>query len=196
MDCRLGAEELLEVLQGWNRVLRRKVHLIACGGTAMTLMGVKPSTRDVDFMVPQLVEYSYLVNRLANLGYRPVTGSGWQRDGEPFRFDLFRGNRIHTTELLDSPLEEGRNTRLMEYSRLYIGVLNPYDLIASKLLRGTRVDFDDCLMLVRKRRDEVDIARLVGHFHDLVIYDVAEVRLRPNIAAFIDLLRDNGLYDG
>lgn len=196
MDIRVDANELLGILQGWNRVLWRRVHLIACGGTAMTLMAVKPSTRDVDFMVPDPGEHAYLVKRLATLGYQQVTGSGWQRDGEPFRFDLFRGNRIHTTELLESPLAEGRNTLLVEYSRLYVGVLNPYDLIVSKLLRGTRVDFDDCLMLVQGRRNAIDIDRLVRHFHELVAYDVAELRLRPNIDAFIDLLREHGLYDG
>jgi hypothetical protein len=36
----------------WNAFLRRKVHLVACGGTALTLMDIKPSTKDVDFIVP------------------------------------------------------------------------------------------------------------------------------------------------
>jgi hypothetical protein len=73
----------------------------------MTLMGVKPSTKDVDFMVPNDREYAYLIKHLQALGYRLATGSGWKRVGEDFQFDLFRGNRIHTTELLKSPLAEG-----------------------------------------------------------------------------------------
>jgi hypothetical protein len=47
-EYRLDREELLENLRAWNRVLRRKVRMIACGGTAMTLLGVKASTKDVD----------------------------------------------------------------------------------------------------------------------------------------------------
>jgi hypothetical protein len=52
MGYRLDKIRLLDILGGWNRFLKRKVHLIACGGTAITLIGVKPSTKDVDFMIP------------------------------------------------------------------------------------------------------------------------------------------------
>ena len=100
MEHRLGKDQLLDIMGEWNRFLRRKVQLIACGGTAMTLIGVKASTKDVDFMVPMAREHAYLTKRLKDLGYNQITGSGWQRDGENFRFDLFQNNRIHTTELL------------------------------------------------------------------------------------------------
>ena len=45
MESRIDSQALLEVMALWNRFLRRKVHLIACGGTAMTLLQVKPSTK-------------------------------------------------------------------------------------------------------------------------------------------------------
>ena len=195
MEYRLDKNQLLDILEGWNRILKRKIHLIACGGTAMTLLGVKPSTKDVDFMVPEINEYEYLIKQLSALGYKQVTGSGWERSGESFRFDIFRGNWIHTTELLESPLVNGRNTILMEYSHLYIGILNEYDLISSKLMRGTRIDFEDCLMLVTARR-EMDINQLVENFHEMIAYDISEDRLRLNIERFLGLLRENGLYGG
>ncbi|RLB71883.1 MAG: hypothetical protein DRH07_05745 [Deltaproteobacteria bacterium] len=196
MKYRLNKNQLLDILEGWNHVLKRKVHLIACGGTAMTLLGVKPSTKDVDFMVPEVKEYEYLIKQLRALDYKPVTGSGWERTGENFQFDIFRGNRIHTTELLESPLSVGRNTALAEYSHLYIGILNEYDLISSKLMRGTRVDFEDSLMLVAAHRGKIDIDKLVGHFQELVTYDVSVDRLKPNIERLLELLRENGLYGG
>jgi hypothetical protein len=195
MEYRLDKNRLLDILGEWNRFLKRKVHLIACGGTAMTLIGVKSSTKDVDFISPNVREYDYLTKQLKALGYKQATGSGWKRDGENFQFDIFRGNRIHTTELLDSPLEEGRHSILMEFSHLYIGILNDYDLISSKLMRGTRVDFEDCLRLAEARREEIDIERLKHHFHEMVSYDVAEDRLRPNINHFLVLLREKGFYD-
>jgi len=37
MEYRLNKDSLLENLSGWNSFLKRKVHLVACGGTAMTL---------------------------------------------------------------------------------------------------------------------------------------------------------------
>jgi len=195
MEYRLDKNWLLDILGEWNHFLKRKVHLIACGGTAMTLLGVKPSTKDVDFMSPKVREYDYLTKQLKALGYKQATGSGWKRDGEDFLFDIFRGNRIHTTKLLDSPLDEGRHSILMEFSHLYIGILNDYDLISSKLMRGASVDFEDCLSLAEARREEMDIERLIHHFNKMVSYDVAEYRLRPNIDHFLVLLREKGLYD-
>lgn len=101
-------------MEQWNRFLKRKIHLIACGGTAMTLLDVKPSTKDIDFMVPKPAEHDYLLKTLKQLGYEQTTQSGWQRQGDSFRFDLFRGKRIHTTELLESPLEEKNHKKLKE----------------------------------------------------------------------------------
>ena len=71
---RLDKKELIDNLREWNRYLKRKVHLIACGGTAMTLLGVKASTKDVDFMVPDIREYNYLTKQLPALGYKQTKG--------------------------------------------------------------------------------------------------------------------------
>src|SRR3972149_6719293 len=186
MEYRIDKQALLDVMEQWNRFLKRKVHLIACGGTAMTLLNVKPSTKDIDFMVPKPTEHDYLLTVLKQLGYGQTTQSGWQRQGDPFIFDLFRGKRIHTTELLESPLEEGSHRKLKEYSHLYIGILNEYDLIAGKLMRGTGVDFDDCLMLVRSDRT-IDIERLKRHYLELVSFDISQERIAPHIDQFREL---------
>jgi len=155
----------------------------------MTLLGVNTSTKDVDFMVPDIREYNYLIKQLPAMGYTQTNGPGWQRKGELFHFDIFRGNSIHTTGLLLSPLEDGQNKLLVEFSHLYIGILNDYDLIASKLLRGTRVDFEDCVRLATAHKDELDLEKLIAHFYEIVSYDVAEVRLRPNIDHFLERLQ-------
>jgi len=181
-------------LGAWNGFLGRKVHLIACGGTALTLGGIKESTKDVDFMVPDEAEYKYLIRILKDLGYRQNTASGWQKEGSPFIYDLFRGKRIHTTELLESPLKEGGHRPVEEYSKLYIGILNDYDLIVSKLFRGTRVDFEDCLMLVKARGHKIDIDHLQRHFKELAGYDISEGRILKNLDDFIKLLRKEGRY--
>ena len=194
-EYRLDKNELLDNLRAWNRILRRKVHMVACGGTAMTLLGVKESTKDVDFMVPDIREYNYLTKQLPAMGYTQTKGPGWQRKGEVFHFDIFRGNNIHTTGLLQSPLEKGQNSVLMEFSHLYVGILNDYDLISSKLMRGTRVDFEDCVMLATTHKDVLDLERLVAHFHEMIGYDVAEDRLGPNINHFLERLREGEQND-
>jgi len=195
MEYGLNKDRLIDILKDWNHFLKRKVYLIACGGTAMTLVGVKISTKDVDFMAPDEREHDYLTKRLEELGYEQITASGWKRKGEIIRYDIFCGNFIHTTELINSPLEKGRHSIMMELSHLYIGILNDYDLISSKLMRGSNVDFEDCLGLVEAHRAEIDIERLIKHFHELVSYDVAQDRLRPHIDIFLGNLREKGLYD-
>ena len=57
MAYRLNQKDLLDALGLWNGFLNKKVHLIACGGTALTLLGVKESTKDVDMLVPVDQEY-------------------------------------------------------------------------------------------------------------------------------------------
>ncbi len=189
MKYRLNKKTLLDELGQWNRFIKRKVHLIACGGTALTLLDVKPSTKDIDFMVPVESEHKYLIKILKDLGYEQVTESGWQKKGDMFRFDMFQGNYIHTTELLASPLEKGNHILLKEFSHLYVGILNDYDLIASKIFRGTDVDFEDCQMLVKAHKDKIDIKLIEHHVKELAGYDISEGRILENLEYFLDLLK-------
>lgn len=96
---RIDKQRLLNTIIAWDSFIKKKIHLIACGGTALTLLGIKASTKDIDLIVPDLSEYKYLISNLEKLGYKPVTGSGWSRD-DGFIFDFFKGKVIHTTELL------------------------------------------------------------------------------------------------
>ncbi len=182
-------------LGAWNNFLGRKVYLIACGGTALTLLGVKDSTKDVDFMVPRVNDYAYLIKLLKELGYKSVTGSGWAR-GAGFIYEFYRKNRIHTTELLESPLEAGNHIPVKEYSRIYLGALNYYDLIISKLFRGTAVDMDDCLDLIKAKRDVMDIQKLETRFRMTAGYDVSEQKIVLNLKHFLERLKKEGLYEG
>jgi len=102
MEYRADKQGLLDRIGAWDGFLKKKVHLIACGGTALTLLGIKASTKDIDLIVPDEGEYKYLINNLKQLGYRSASGWGWER-GDGFIFDLFKGKAVHTTELLESP---------------------------------------------------------------------------------------------
>jgi len=194
MEYRIDKEGLLDRIRGWNSFLKKKVHLVACGGTAITLLGIKTSTKDIDLMVPDLSEYDYLVNVLKDLGYRPVSGWGWARQDE-FIFDLFKGKSIHTTELLESPLDKGNNILFKEFSKIYLGVLNYYDLIISKLFRATAVDIEDCLMLIKNRKKNIDLKRLETRFRETASFDVSEDKVNKNFEHFLKILTKEGLIN-
>ena len=53
MVYRINKQGLLDTMSAWNGFLKRKVHLIACGGTALTFLNVKASTKDIDLRVPE-----------------------------------------------------------------------------------------------------------------------------------------------
>jgi len=193
MEYRLNKEKLLEELTVWNGMLKRRVRLIACGGTALTLLGIKPSTKDIDLIVPEPREHDYLTKLLKDLGYKPVTGAGLSRDGI-FIFDLFRGNYVHTTELIDPVLDEGNNIPAKEFSYLYLGILNYYDILISKLFWSTGVDVDDCLLLFKAKHGEIDADKFIGRFHETASFDVAERSLLKNLEYFLAVLKKEGLY--
>jgi len=195
MEYRVDKEGLLDRISAWDSFLKRRVYLIACGGTALTLLGVKPSTKDIDLIVPNSNEYDYLVGILKQLGYKSASGWGWKRE-DGFIFDLFRGKSVHTTELLESPLEKGNNIPVKEFDRIYLGVLNYYDIIISKLFRAAEMDVVDCLLLLRSKKKEIDIKHLEGRFRETASFDVSEDKVNKNFEHFLRILKKEGLING
>lgn len=188
MEYRIDKQGLLDRISAWDGFLKRKVHLIACGGTALTLLDVKASTKDIDLLVPNEDEFDYLISILKQLGYKSASGWGWSRD-DGFIFDLFRGDSIHTTQLLESPLEKGNNILFKEFNHIYLGVLNHYDMIISKLFRGTDIDNEDCLALLKAKKSEIDLVKLEKQFRQAASYDVSEEVVIKNWEHFLRLVK-------
>jgi len=191
MDYRIGKDSLFDRFSAWNGFLKKKVHLVACGGTAMTLLDVKESTKDIDLIVPRRTEYEYLVRTLEQLGYRPATGNGWSK-GDGFIFELFPGKRIFTTELLDSPLKEGNHFLIKELSHIYLGALNYYDLLISKLFRSSGVDIEDCLQLFAEKGQEIDLDRFVERFRETASFDISQGKANKRLDHFLRILQKRG----
>ena len=49
-------------------------------------------------------------------------------------------------------------------------------------------------MLVKSRREKIDIERLVSHYRELVSYDISVDRIGVHIDRFVELLREDKLY--
>lgn len=160
----------------------------------MTLLGVKASTKDIDLIVPKLIEHDYLINILKQLGYKSASGWGWAR-GDGFIFDLFRGKRVHTTELLESPLNKRNHILTKEFSHIYLGVLNDYDIIITKLFRATSVNIEDCIALIRYREQDIDIKLLIKRFKETASFEVSENKVIKNLEYFLKILKKEGLNE-
>jgi hypothetical protein len=194
MNYRINKQELLERLSIWDGFLKIKINLIACGGTAMTLLGIKDSTKDIDLLVPEPKQYEYLINILEQLGYKPVTGNGWARESD-FIFDLFKGKSVHTTELLESPLKKDKHVFIAEFNHIYLGALNYYDLIISKIFRSSGVDTEDCITLLKAKKSEIDFKKLKQLYNETASYDVSEKMLLKYFETFVEKMRKEGIYD-
>ncbi|MCX5785628.1 MAG: hypothetical protein NTX59_08055 [Elusimicrobia bacterium] len=184
IEYRISNEQLWGILEGWDEYVPQKVHLIACGGTALTIQGIKASTKDVDFIVPVEEEYRALVQTLRKLGYKQATGTGWSRENG-FVFDLFRGDRVYVTGLLEPPLKQENHTFIKSFKKISVGALNDYDLIITKMFRGTSVDIEDCLKLIEFRTGSFDLKKLKDRYAEHAKYDVNPERMMQNLEGLL-----------
>ncbi len=189
MEYRQGKIQLVHTLEKWDKLIsgRGVIHLIACGGTALTLLGYKESTKDVDFMVPVDEEYDRLIDFLRKAGYKQASDSGWVYPGENVIYDLYKGKRVFTTELLESPLIEGGNKMILQSKRIYLGVLNPIDWIITKMFRGNSGDVQDCMALAKHER--IGLKKLEKRFRETASFDVSEDRVLKNLELILNEFR-------
>ena len=185
---RLSANDLLDTLDNWNSLMNFRVSLIACGGTALTLLKIKDSTKDIDFTVPVAKEYERLMKFLRDLGYEEQ-GGGLAHDDDPnFIYQFWCGNKVFTTNLLDSPLEPGKHIMVKRWSHIYLGALNLTDLIITKMFRGTPVDRDDCIAAFAT--GQVNAEQLLERYSEAARYDLNPEKMMKNFVYLAEGLRE------
>jgi hypothetical protein len=185
---RLSANDLLDTLDNWNSLMNFRVSLIACGGTALTLLKIKDSTRDIDFTVPRQKECDRLMKFLRDLGYEEK-GSGLAHDDDPnFIYQFWCGNKVFTTDLLDSPLDPGKHILIKRWSHIYLGALNLTDLIITKMFRGTPVDRDDCIEAFAT--GQVNADELLERYSGAARYDLNPEKVMKNFVYLAEGLRE------
>lgn len=185
---RLSANDLLDTLDNWNSLMNFRVRLISCGGTALTLLKIKDSTRDIDFTVPLHKEYDRLMKFLSDLGYEEK-GAGLAHDDDPhFIYQFWRGNKVFTTDLLDSPLDQGRHILIKRWSNIYLAALNLTDLIITKMFRGTPVDRDDCIAAFAT--GQVKAEELLEKYSEAARYDLNPEKMMKNFVYLAEGLRE------
>jgi hypothetical protein len=185
---RLSANDLLDTLDNWNSLMNFRVSLIACGGTALTLLKIKDSTKDIDFIVPMQKEHDRLMKFLRDLGYEEK-GGGLAHDDDPnFIYQFWCGNKVFTTDLLDSPLVPGKNILIKQWSHIYLGALNLNDLIITKMFRGEPVDRDDCIEAFAT--GQVKAEELLERYSEAARHDLNPEKVMKNFVYLAEGLRE------
>jgi len=109
---------LVGFLEEVDKELRRSITLVAAGGTAMTLLSVKPSTIDIDFTIPDQ-DYDEFENALNIIPHG-------------FRVDCWKDGMVF--RVIDSPTY--RNPRLTSISlRKESKTRNQKDLLIASFSR-------------------------------------------------------------
>jgi hypothetical protein len=188
---RLSKDDLFEELEKWDSALRSKVLLVACGGTALTLHGYKETTRDVDFLIPNLKQYAQIISMIKKLGYEQRTASGWLSPNKLWLFDLFRGQTVFQTGLLDPIQKKGNHRFILSYKKITLGTLTAGDLVISKMFRGTTVDVDDSVLMIVS--ENLDLQQLAQRYKDTADYYYNPASCKTNLGYLIRELMDQGL---
>ena len=88
-------------------------------------------------------------------------------------------------------VEPGNHFLFKEYSSLYLGILNYYDLIITKLFRFSPVDVEDRLSLLREKHNKIDIKKLKERFIETSLYDISDEKNLKNLKYFMSILKNN-----
>ena len=190
---RITGEKLIETIDNWEHLIDFKVNLIGCGGTALTLLAIKESTKDVDFIVPVPREYERLMKFLRFLGYEEKPGGFAHPDDPYFLYQFWGGDRVFKTELLNSPLERGRNISIKKWRHIYLGALNLQDLIITKMFRGMQVDIDDCVAAFASSK--IDPEALLERYVEASKYDLNPEKMIKNFIVFTEALLEKKLVN-
>ena len=151
-----SANELFELLESISAFVEEKVQMYALGGTALTILGIKPSTLDIDINIDSGKQYNYLCKIFERIGFTRIGTIRWLTQ-EGLVFDVFYGSNILGTELLPDCLEKSRFIKSFGLIELY--TLSPYDIIISKLARGDERDFNDIKNILEK--EKIDLKTLI-----------------------------------
>lgn len=187
---RTNQKELESILQNWAVFIKKHTRLVACGGTALTLLELQDSTRDVDFLVPEDAEYKQLLSVLENIGYVSVTGTGWAHPRDGLKFDLFPGHTVFVTELLESPLCNNNSILWEVFGKIEVRILNPYDIIITKMFRGDTADIHDSIMLLQNVSGKLDAVKLFDRYKETASYYISGTEAMRNLENLIEHVKD------
>jgi hypothetical protein len=156
----INAEELFELIESISKFIEKEIKMYALGGTALTILNIKKSTRDVDINIESDAEYQYICKIFDDLGFEKK-GIRWISQ-EGLAFDMFHGPNIMGTELLPDCISKSKFIKSFGNIKLYTLPLE--DIIISKLARGDLRDFDDIKEILSIKK--INLRKLIRRYKE------------------------------
>lgn len=127
----IDKNELLLWLAEKDKLLEKQITLVAVGGTAMTLLGLKSSTIDIDFCLAKK-EKKLFENIL-------------DKKDKQWKIDLFVDGYIFSEQLPSDYIEIAKEIKRMNH--IVLKALHPVDVVISKAARLNARDEEDIAAL-------------------------------------------------
>jgi len=134
----IGPEKLMESIREFDSYLTRDIAITAVGGTALTLLGKKESTKDIDLCFKTEADQDRFLKIAERLGYKLQSG---RLVGHGLIIDLFTGGYIFCVQLPSDYQKKATEIRKMR--RIHLFSLAPLDLIITKTARLNERDLED-----------------------------------------------------
>ena len=132
----LDKAQLLDFLRIVEKELSRQITLVAVGGTALTLLDLKPSTIDIDFTGPG-EDVTDFKEALRNISHG-------------FKIDLYNDGVVFSQILPEDYL--GESIRIRRIGRIELRALQSLDIIVTKIGRLDDRDMQDIEACIREHR--------------------------------------------
>lgn len=130
----LDKSRLLDFLETLDAELSRKITLVAVGGTAMTLLDLKPSTIDIDFTLPgeDYLEFRKVLTDVSH----------------GFKVDIWTDGTVFSQTLPDDYLE--KSIEIANMKCILLKALHPVDIVVTKIGRLNGRDLQDIEVCIQK----------------------------------------------
>ena len=155
-----NAKDLFDLLEPISKFFGKKIKMYALGGTALTILNIKPSTLDIDINIHSEKDYKYICKIFEQINFKKIGSIRWLTQ-EGLAFDLFHSSNIMGTQLLDDCLKKSK--LIKEFDNIELYSLSLYDIIISKLARGDKRDFDDIKSILESKK--IDLSYLIERYH-------------------------------
>lgn len=141
----IDKNQLISRIRKLDRKMKRRITLVAVGGTAMTLLGLKPSTRDVDFCISS--DYKEEFEKVID---------------KTFRVDLFFDGYIFSEQLPSDYIEKSKE--ILRLKNITLNTLSPADIVITKSARLNARDEEDIMAIAKHVKKE----ELINRFEQVV----------------------------
>jgi predicted nucleotidyltransferase len=127
-------EFILEI----DRYLTREMNIVMVGGTALTLLGKKESTKDIDICFKSEKDLEQFVKIAVRLGYSKQQN---KLVGHGLLIDVYSGGYIFCVQLPNDYIEKAIEIKKMD--KIHLFSLSPEDIIITKSARLNKRDLED-----------------------------------------------------